>query len=73
MAKITVWFDAESDFLELLFNDNAGFMRETDNDCIMERVDNFGNVIGFTILGVSQCKDKLPFEFDLPQLLTTQS
>ncbi len=69
MAKVTVWFDAEGDFLELLFNDNPGFMRETENDCIMERVDTSGNVIGFTILGVSQFKEKIPFQIDVPKLL----
>jgi hypothetical protein len=29
-------------------------MRETDNEAIMERVDNQGNLLGFSILGVSK-------------------
>lgn len=54
MAKsVTVWFDPEADFLEVKFSDAPGYMRETDNDAIMERVDTDGNVIGFSILNVS--------------------
>ena len=56
---IKVWFDAEGDFLEVLFSDKPGFMRETDNDAVMERVDEEGNVLGFSIMQVSRCsKDK---------------
>jgi hypothetical protein len=34
-------------------------MKATANDAVMERVDNNGNVIGFSILGVSKyTKDK---------------
>jgi uncharacterized protein YuzE len=55
MAKsVTVWFDPEADFLEVKFSDAPGYMRETDHDAIMERVDIDGNVIGFSILNVSR-------------------
>ncbi|WP_448571017.1 DUF2283 domain-containing protein [Trichothermofontia sp.] len=55
MAKsVTVWFDPEADFLEVKFSDAPGYMRETDHDAIMERVDTDGNVIGFSILNVSR-------------------
>jgi uncharacterized protein YuzE len=50
---ITVWFDPEADFLDVKFSDAPGYMRETDNDAVMERVDIEGNVIGFAILKVS--------------------
>ncbi len=57
--EVKVWYDAEGDFLEVLFSDAPGFMRETDNDAVMERVDEKGNVLGFSILGVSRmAKDK---------------
>ncbi|WP_204138491.1 DUF2283 domain-containing protein [Halomicronema sp. CCY15110] len=57
--SVKIWFDAEADFLEVLFSDAAGFMRETDNDAIMERVDPQGNILGFSVLNVSQlAKDK---------------
>ncbi len=70
MAKVTVWFDAEGDFLEVLFNtEKVGVMRKTDNDNIMQHIDNEGNVIGFSILGVSQFKEKIPFQIDVPKLL----
>jgi uncharacterized protein YuzE len=57
--KVKLWFDAEADFLEVRFTDAPGFMKETANDAVMERVDAEGKVIGFSILGVSRyTKDK---------------
>ncbi|MFM7218735.1 MAG: DUF2283 domain-containing protein [Nodosilinea sp.] len=67
MAKsVTVWFDPEADFLEVKFSDAPGYMRETNNDAIMERVDIDGNVIGFSILNVSQLAKGHPLVAQLP-------
>ena len=57
---IKVWFDAEGDFLEVLFSDKAGYMRETEDDRIMERVDEQGVILGFSILKVSEIKKEQP-------------
>jgi uncharacterized protein YuzE len=51
---VKIWFDAEGDFLEVLFSDAAGLMRETADDAIMQRVDENGNLLGFSILNVSK-------------------
>lgn len=51
---VRVWFDKEGDFLEVRFSDQPGFMRETDNDAVMERVDDQGRVLGFTVMAVSK-------------------
>jgi len=63
--KVKVWFDAEADFLEVRFSDAAGHMQETKHDAVMERVDAKGQVIGFTILGVSRFKKDNPLQTDL--------
>ena len=63
--KVKVWFDAEADFLEVRFSDAAGYEKETKHDAVMERVDAKGNVIGFSILGVSRFKKDKPLEADL--------
>ena len=66
MAKqIKIWFDPESDYLEVLFDRKAGFFRETDNDAVMEKVDTEGNIIGFSILKVSALKEKKPLSVSL--------
>jgi hypothetical protein len=44
----------EGRFLGVRFSDAPGFMRETVHDALMERVDEQGNVLGFSILGVSR-------------------
>ena len=63
--KVKVWFDAEADFLEVRFSDAAGYEKETKHDAVMERVDDRGQIIGFSILGVSKFKKDKPLEVDL--------
>ena len=63
--KVKIWFDAEADFLEVRFSDAAGHMQETSNDAVMERVDAQGQVIGFSIMGVSRWRKDKPLEADL--------
>ena len=51
---VKVWFDKEGDFLEVRFSDAPGYLRETDQDAVMERVDDAGRVLGFTVMAVSK-------------------
>lgn len=57
---VKIWFDPEADFLEVLFSDAPGYMRETDNDAILERVDQQGHILGFSVLNVSQLSKEKP-------------
>ena len=63
--KVKVWYDAEGDYLEVQFSDAAGYMKETNHDAVMERVDEQGRVIGFSVLGVSRFSRDRPLEADL--------
>lgn len=63
--QIKVWFDPEGDFLEVRFSDKPGYMRETNNDAVMERVDENGTVLGFSILGVSHLDRANPLVAEL--------
>jgi len=63
--KVKIWFDAEGDFLEVRFSDAAGYMKETDNDAVMERVDERGQVIGFSIQQVSKLSRQKPLVAEL--------
>jgi len=63
--KIKVWFDAEADFLEVRFSSAPGYEQETSHDAVMERVDAQGNVIGFSVLGVSRFRKDQPLEAEL--------
>lgn len=56
--EIKIWYDREGDYLEVLFERKAGYFRETENDAVMEKVDEEGNVIGFSILKVSAMAEK---------------
>jgi uncharacterized protein YuzE len=63
--RVTVWFDAEADYLEVQFKRVPGYMKETAHDALMERVDSEGNVIGFSILGVGRFTKEKPLEAEL--------
>lgn len=51
--EIIVWYDPEGDYLEVIFEKKEGYFRETENDAVMEKVDDDGEVIGFSILKIS--------------------
>jgi uncharacterized protein YuzE len=63
--EVKVWYDKESDYLEVLFERKAGYFRETDNDAVMEKVDKEGNIIGFSIMKVSALKQENPLSVTL--------
>lgn len=56
--EIKVWYDKEGDYLEVLFEKRKGYFRETESDAIMKKVDDEGNIIGFSILKVSALKEQ---------------
>ncbi len=62
--RVKIWFDPEGDYLEVMFDQRPGYFRETENDQVMEKVDEQGNVLGFSILKVSALK-KAPLEVTL--------
>ena len=63
--KVRVWFDAEGDFLEVRFSDAPGYMKGTNHDAVMERVDDRGQVIGLSIMQVSRLAKLKPLVADL--------
>ena len=63
--KVKLWFDTEGDYLEVTFSDAPGYMRETKSDAVMQRVDQQGRVIGFSVLGVSKFQKDRPLEAEL--------
>lgn len=54
----------EGDCLEVMFQQRAGFFRETANPHVMEKVDEKGNVLGFSVIKVSAPRDE-PLEVAL--------
>jgi uncharacterized protein YuzE len=64
-AEVKVWYDREADYLEVLFDRREGYFRETDNDAVMGKVDNQGNIIGFSILKVSAISQRQPLSVSL--------
>jgi uncharacterized protein YuzE len=66
MAQRTVkiWYDPEGDYLEVIFDQKPGYFRETANDQVMEKVDDQGNILGFSVTKVSALK-QAPLEVAL--------
>ena len=63
--KVKVWFDPEGDFLEVQFKEGPGYMRSTSHEALMERVDEQGHVLGFSVIGVSRFQKDHPLEAEL--------
>ena len=55
---LKIWYDPEGDYLEVIFDQKAGYFCETENDQVMEKVDEEGNVLGFSVLRASAMKEK---------------
>jgi uncharacterized protein YuzE len=63
--EIRVWYDKEGDYLEVPLGKKKGYFKETENDAIMEIVDEDGNIIGFSILKVSGLREQKPLTISL--------
>ncbi|MDP2644461.1 MAG: DUF2283 domain-containing protein [Desulfobacterales bacterium] len=63
--EIKVWYDQEGDYLEVIFERKKGFFRETENDAVMEKVDENGDILGFSILNISALKGQQPLSVAL--------
>ena len=63
--EIKIWYDKEGDYFEVILERKAGYFRETENDAVMEKVDEEGNLIGFSILKVSALKEQKPLSISL--------
>jgi hypothetical protein len=47
------------------FADVPGYIKETKHDAVMERVDDQGKIVGFSILGVSRFTKEKPLDTEL--------
>ena len=63
--KVSVWYDDEGDMLEVLWAFREGYFTPTDDERILKRVDDDGEVIGFLIHDMSTLKQPGPVEFEL--------
>lgn len=64
--EIKVWYDREGDYLEVVFDDDAlCTFRNTDNDAVMEMVDEGGKIVGFSIMAVSKLSSERPISAHL--------
>jgi uncharacterized protein YuzE len=64
MASVSVWYDREGDFLEVIFEETPAVMDEMQED-IYERRSPDGRIVGIAVLNFSKHdrdKLKLPLE-----------
>ena len=55
--RVKIWYDKEGDYLEVIFDQKPGYFRENANDQVMEKVDEQGNILGFSVLKISALKE----------------
>jgi uncharacterized protein YuzE len=63
--EVRIWYDQEGDYLEVIFTRKAGHFVETESDAVMAKVDQGGNILGFSILKVSNLKGHTPLSVSL--------
>ncbi|MYB49016.1 MAG: helix-turn-helix domain-containing protein [Dehalococcoidia bacterium] len=63
--KVSVWYDDEGDMLEVLWAFREGYFTPTDDERILKRLGDDGEVIGFLIHEMSTLKQPIPLEFEL--------
>jgi hypothetical protein len=51
-------------FWKFFFSEQPGYIRETENDAVMERVDEQGNLLGFSVMQVSRLATEKPLVED---------
>ena len=60
--RVSVWYDDEGDMLEVLWAFREGYFTPTDDDRILKRLDDDGEVIGFLIHELSTLPSPIEFE-----------
>ena len=63
--KVSVWYDHEGDMLEVLWAFREGYFTPTDDERILKRLDDDGEVIGFLVHEMSTLNQPGPVEFEL--------
>lgn len=53
---VEIWYDGEADLLEVMFERREGYFRDTEDEHVMEKVDESGNLLGFSIMGLRRMK-----------------
>ena len=63
--RVFVSYDHEGDMLEVLWALREGYFTPTDDERVLKRLDDDGEVIGFLIHEMSTLKEPSPVEFEL--------
>ena len=63
--KVFVSYDHEGDILEVLWAFREGYFTPTDDERVLKRLDDDGEVIGFLVHDMSTLKEQSPVEFEL--------
>ncbi len=63
--KVFISFDHEGDMLEVLWGHREGYFTPTDDERILKRLDDDGEVMGFLIHEMSTLRESNSVEFEL--------
>ena len=70
--KVFISFDHEGDMLEVLWAHREGYFTPTDDERILKRLDDDGEVTGFLIHEMSTLRESSPVEFELTSEAATE-
>lgn len=70
-GTVSVWYDDDGDMLEVLWSFREGYFSPTDDERVLKRLNDDGEVIGFLIHDISTLKQPSPVEFELTSEVST--
>ena len=70
--KVFISFDHEGDMLEVLWAHREGYFTPTDDERILKRLDDDGEVTGFLIHEISTLRESSPVDFELTSEAPTE-
>lgn len=56
-SSVEIWYDSESDLLEVTLEKKTGLLEPTENDHVKVRVDENNNLVGFSIFNLTDFKE----------------
>lgn len=63
--ELEIYYDRESNYLEIIFEKKEGYFQETEEDNVMKKIDKEGNVLALSILNAVSSKTIPPASYHI--------
>lgn len=71
--EVEIYYDRDSNYLEIIFEKKEGFFQETEEDNVMKKVDKNGNVLALSIINAVSSKAIPPESYHIKNFKLNRS